>query len=202
VDVHVVLLVFGVVALAELPDKSMFATLALGTRFRPWWVFVGVAAAFAVHVVIAVLAGGLLALLPHRLVAAIVAVLFSIGAALLLLGSEEDTEAAGEAEASEVTTDVKDDITFRRVALTSFAVIFVGEWGDITQILLANYSASFHDPWSVAVGGLLALWTVAAIAVTAASKILAVLPAVVVRRVTGVILAIFALISAYEAIHG
>ncbi|HEX7995516.1 MAG TPA: TMEM165/GDT1 family protein [Streptosporangiaceae bacterium] len=56
----------AVVLPAELPDKSALASLMLGSRYRPSYVFAGVAAAFAVHVVLALVAGGLLALLPHR----------------------------------------------------------------------------------------------------------------------------------------
>src|SRR5580704_10525760 len=57
---------FTLVLPAELPDKTAFASLVLGTRHRPLPVFAGVAAAFAVHTCLAVVAGGLLSLLPHR----------------------------------------------------------------------------------------------------------------------------------------
>lgn len=52
---------------AELPDKSLFASLVLGTRYRARWVWIGVTAAFAVHVVKAVAAGWVLDVLPSRL---------------------------------------------------------------------------------------------------------------------------------------
>ena len=65
---------------SELPDKTVFACLVMGTRYRPVFVFAGAAAAFAVHVALAVTAGGLLGLLPHRAVQAIAAGLFLIGA--------------------------------------------------------------------------------------------------------------------------
>ena len=38
--------VFGLVFLAELPDKTALASLVLGTRYRPLYVFTGAAAAF------------------------------------------------------------------------------------------------------------------------------------------------------------
>src|SRR5215217_1706564 len=95
VDPAVVLTTFVVIFPAELPDKSLFASLVLGTRFRPLPVFCGVAAAFAVHVVIAVSIGGVfVALLPQRLVLFVVAALFAGGAALLLLGKEEAADPA------------------------------------------------------------------------------------------------------------
>src|SRR3954447_26497465 len=71
------------VLLVELPDKTLVATLMLSTRYRPRPVLAGVAAAFAVQCVLAVTAGGLLLLLPHRLLEGIVAVLFAVGAFLL-----------------------------------------------------------------------------------------------------------------------
>ena len=47
----------GLTFLGELPDKSLFASLVLGTRYRPLYVWTGAAAAFAVHMAIAVTAG-------------------------------------------------------------------------------------------------------------------------------------------------
>jgi putative Ca2+/H+ antiporter (TMEM165/GDT1 family) len=75
---------FVLVLPAELPDKTMLATLLLTARYRPWPVLVGVSGAFAVQVVIAVAFGSVLSLLPQQAVAAVVAVLFGIGAAILL----------------------------------------------------------------------------------------------------------------------
>src|ERR1700758_1903613 len=82
----VVATVFAVIFTAELPDKTALASLILGSRYRPWWVYTGVAAAFAVHVGLAIAAGSLLGLLPHRPLEILVAVLFALGAVLLLRG--------------------------------------------------------------------------------------------------------------------
>src|SRR6201993_2225243 len=83
--------VFAVISTAELPDKTALASLILGSRYRPTWVFTGVAAAFAVHVGLAIAAGSLLALLPHRPVEIVVAAAFAIGAVLLLRGRHEES---------------------------------------------------------------------------------------------------------------
>ncbi|MFI5063832.1 MAG: TMEM165/GDT1 family protein, partial [Streptosporangiales bacterium] len=82
-DFAVALTVFAVIFLAELPDKTALASLVLGTRYRPLHVFTGVAAAFTVHVALAITAGSLLALLPHRLLQVLVGALFLLGAVLL-----------------------------------------------------------------------------------------------------------------------
>jgi Ca2+/H+ antiporter, TMEM165/GDT1 family len=197
VDLAVVLTTFVVIFPAELPDKSLFASLVLGTRFRPLPVFCGVAAAFAVHVVIAVTVGGVLvALLPQRLVLFVVAALFAGGAALLLLGGEDDGD--GAAEASRALADRRP----LRVALASFGVVFLGEWGDITQITTANLAARFSDPVSVGIGAALALWSVAALALTVGRGLLRRVPTRLVRRLTGLALGVLAVITLVEAIRG
>jgi Ca2+/H+ antiporter, TMEM165/GDT1 family len=195
VDLAVALTAFAVIFPAELPDKSMFASLVLGSRFRPLPVFCGVAAAFAVHVVIAVAVGGVFALLPRRLVLFVVAALFAGGSVLLLTGREDDQEAAA-------TTRAVAGQHPLRVALASFGVVFLGEWGDITQITTANLAARYGDPLSVGIGALLALWSVAAIALTLGRGLLQRVPTRLVRRLTGVVLGVLALVTLVEALRG
>jgi Ca2+/H+ antiporter, TMEM165/GDT1 family len=183
---------FAVVLPAELPDKSLFASLVLGTRYRPLPVFVGVAAAFAVHVTVAVAVGGAFSLLPERLVLLVVAALFAGGAGLLLLGrgEEPDEEAPAATGGSQAAP---------RVVLTAFGVVFLGEWGDITQVTTANLAARYGDPLSVGIGALLALWTAAALALTLGRGLVRRVPARLLRRLTGVVLAVLAVLTLVEA---
>jgi len=196
VDVFVILTVFGIVFLAELPDKTALASLVLGTRYRPSHVFVGTAAAFLVHVVLAIAAGSLLALLPGRVLHAVVGALFLMGAILLLRGrheaeEEEDLQLSGDKPA-----------TFRRVAAMSFGVILVAEFGDLTQIVTANLAAKYHDPISVGIGATLALWAVAGLAIVGGRGLLKVVPITVVTRTAAAIMGILAVISIVDAIRG
>jgi putative Ca2+/H+ antiporter (TMEM165/GDT1 family) len=196
VNLAVALTTFAVIFPAELPDKSLFASLVLGTRFRPLPVFIGVAAAFGVHVVIAVAIGGVFALLPQRLVLFVATALFAGGAAWLLLGRE------GDGDAAEASLAAGADQSPLRVVLASFGVVFLGEWGDITQITTANLAARYSDPVSVGVGALLALWTVAALALTVGRGLVRRVPARLVRRLTGVVLAVLAAVTLVEAVRG
>ena len=68
----------------ELPDKTMIATIVMSTRARPSSIVMGASSAFVVQMGIAVLAGGLLTLLPARPKEFVVALLFLGGAAYLL----------------------------------------------------------------------------------------------------------------------
>ncbi|MGH3438975.1 MAG: TMEM165/GDT1 family protein [Sciscionella sp.] len=196
-DLAVVITVFVVTFLAELPDKSLFASLVLGSRYRPSHVWLGVAAAFAVHVALAVTVGGLLALAPHRAVEAVSAALFLLGAAWMLRsGREDDSEPGPDAARYGQPTP-----SLLRVAATSFVVVFVGEWGDITQITTANFTARY-DPMSVALGAVLALWIVSALAVFAGTKVLARIPVQWVRVISALILTGFGVYSTIQALTG
>ena len=193
----IILLVFCVVFLAELPDKSMFASLALSARYRKLYVWMGAAAAFLVHVVIAVTAGHFLTFLPKRVVETVVALLFAAGAGLLLFGKnedEEETASPADKEARRLSHG------FLKVFATSFLVVFLGEWGDITQVVTANYAAKYHNALSVGLGAVLGLWTVAAFGIIVGTKVLERIPARTVRRITGAVLLLFAILSAVAAL--
>ena len=222
--------VFGVVFVAELPDKTALASLVLGTRYRPIFVFAGVAAAFVVHVVLAVSAGSLLFLLPHRVMQAAVAVLFAVGAVLMLRRRDDHTEepaagrGAGEPErpredpprddragggpqggVATLVRPVARIVThdgFWRVAWRSFAVLFVAEFGDLTQLVTANLSARYHDPLTVGVGAVLGLWAVAALAIVGGRQLLRVVPFQWITRVAAVVMAGLAVASLIGAITG
>jgi Ca2+/H+ antiporter, TMEM165/GDT1 family len=195
VNAALVLTTFAVVLPAELPDKSMLASLVLGTRYRPLPVFLGVAAAFALHVCVAVAVGGVFSLLPRRLVLLVVAALFAGGAAMLLLGREERPEGRARAVAGAGAGPL-------RAAMTAFGVVFLGEWGDITQVTTANLAARYADPLSVGVGAVLALWTAAALALTVGRGLLERLPARLVRRLAGLVLVALAVLTLVEVVRG
>jgi Ca2+/H+ antiporter, TMEM165/GDT1 family len=191
VDFRVALICFPVIFVGELPDKTMFASLLMATRGRPWQVWLGAAAAFVVHVVIAVTVGAaVFALLPHRVVEAVVAVVFALSAVYAWR--------AGVRHAGGAT--VRETRPHGTVA-TALLVIFLAEWGDITQILTANLAARYHSPLSVAVGSVLGLWAVAALAVLSGNALLRHVDLSVVRKVTAVALLALAAFSAYSAIR-
>jgi putative Ca2+/H+ antiporter (TMEM165/GDT1 family) len=189
--------VFGLVFIAELPDKTAIASLVLGAKYRASWVFTGVAAAFLLHVIIAVVAGSLIALLPHRLVEAIVGALFLIGAVMLWFrGAEEEEDDVA------VADQIGANAGFARVATVSFAVIFLAEFGDLTQILTANLAARYHAPLTVGLGATLGLWAVALFAILAGKTILKVVPVTLIVRVAAVIMLGLAAYSLVNAIRG
>jgi len=193
VNLAVIATVYVFIAIAELPDKTMIATLIMGSRSRPIFVWLGASAAFAVHVTLAVVAGRLLELLPHRALEAVVTVLFLAGAAFLLLVPEQAEEERGEEEAGQEVPTAP-----LRVVATAFGVILVGEFGDLTQLLTVNFVAKYKEPASVFIGALAALMTVSALGAFGGRALLRVLPVAVIRRVGGIVLIGFAAYNIYS----
>ncbi len=192
-DLAIIAAVFPIIFIGELPDKTMFASLVMSTHGRPASVWLGAAGAFVVHVVIATTIGvALFRLLPHRVVEGIVAFMFFGGAALAVLEGfkERDEEALIEKEAG----------AGRKVTTTAFIIIFLAEWGDLTQILTANLAAHYHSALSVGIGAVLALWSVAALAVIGGQGLLRYVNMRTLRFVTAGILLVLGGIVAWQAV--
>jgi putative Ca2+/H+ antiporter (TMEM165/GDT1 family) len=216
-NLAVLAIVFGVIFVVELPDKTALASLVLGTKHRAAHVFVGVAAAFTVHVVLAIMTGSLLGLLPHRAVDTAVAVLFALGAVLML--RRRDNDASIDQAAAERPLDLSSAILvshdqhshlgavtrvyattaartgFWWVAASSFLVLFVAEFGDLTQIATADLAAKYHDPLVVGVGAVLGLWAVGALAITGGQQLLRLIPFTWIVRIAAAVMIILAVVS-------
>ena len=191
---------FGLIFPVELPDKTFIATLVLATRYRALPVWLGVAGAFLVQCLVAVTAGGLLSLLPEVVVASVAAVLFTVGAVVLWRGARttDEEEAAEEAALRERT---RRDLQGWRVAATSFGVLFLAEWGDLSQLLTAGLAARSGDPVSTFVGSWLALVTVAALAIVLGRTLLRFVSLGLIRRIGAGVCAVLAVVTAADAIR-
>ncbi|MEV6673457.1 TMEM165/GDT1 family protein [Streptomyces sp. NPDC051162] len=185
-------LVFGVIFLAELPDKTALASLMLGTRYRASYVFAGVAAAFLVHVVLAIAAGSLLTLLPQRILQVIVGLAFLAGAAVLLFKKDDDEE--------EIAKPA--DQSFWKVSGAGFMLILVAEFGDLTQIMTANLAARYDDPVSVGVGATLGLWAVAGLGIVGGRTLMKYVPLALITKIAALVMLALAGFSLYEAVAG
>lgn len=83
---------------------------------------------------------------------------------------------------------------------TSFGVLFLAEWGDLSQLVTAGLAARYGEPISVFVGAWLALACVAAIGVLVGRTLLRVVRPSTVRRVAGALFALLAVLAALEAL--
>jgi putative Ca2+/H+ antiporter (TMEM165/GDT1 family) len=164
--------VFTVIFLLELPDKTALAALLLATRHRPLPVFLGAAAAFVIQSAVAVLAGSLLSLLPREPIRIGAGLLFLLMAALLI---RRNLRTNGD-EVEERRAVEQEEVRHRRPFVTAFSVVFVAEWGDLTQLATAALQARYQEPVVVFTAATLALWAVSAIAVVLGNRLGAWIP--------------------------
>jgi Ca2+/H+ antiporter, TMEM165/GDT1 family len=191
VRLAVIATVFPAIFIGELPDKSMFVSLVMATRGKPFSVWLGAAAAFFVHVVIAVSIGvGLFQILPRRVTDLVVGLLFAVSAIAAFVAAR-----AAEPHQEELILEHRAG----RVFGTAFVVIFLAEWGDLTQVLTANLAVRYHSAINVGVGAVLALWSVSALAVIGGHGLLSRVPAHALRFVTGCVLAVLAVAEVVTA---
>jgi Ca2+/H+ antiporter, TMEM165/GDT1 family len=183
----------------ELPDKTFVATLVLATRYRPLLVWLGVSAAFLVQCFVAVVAGGLLSLLPSAVVGMVAGALFLVGAVVLWRGARAADQV--EAEEGDAAAKATPDVHGFKVVATSFGVLFLAEWGDLSQLLTAGLAARYQDPVSVFVGSWLALIAVAGLAVLLGRTLLRYVRLSTIRRVGAVVCLVLACLAAYDVVR-
>lgn len=174
--------VFGVIFLAELPDKTALAALVLATRHRALPVFLGASLALTLQSVIAVTAGSLLSWLPPRVVHIGSGLLFLACAVVMWLRKPEaDAAESNPAEHKE---------GFWHALWTVFLVVFVAEWGDLTQIGTAGFQAKYHSWLTILLASSLALWAVAGLAVFVGNRAGKLLDPQLTQKVAAVVFAI------------
>jgi putative Ca2+/H+ antiporter (TMEM165/GDT1 family) len=175
---HVVVTFFAI-ALLELPDKTMLATLMLSSKYKNRLaVWCGVTLGYATHVIVAVLFGAVLINLPREQIHVLVGALFITGGILTLRKYDDNDDA----ELDRPTTTSNST----RVIWLAASVILVAEFADLTQLATAGLAVRFNDPLSVAIGAILALSSVSGIGVLTGSWLQRHIQLRAIRRVAGI----------------
>jgi putative Ca2+/H+ antiporter (TMEM165/GDT1 family) len=194
---------FLLVVPVELPDKTFVATLVLSTRYRPAPVWIGVTLAFGVQCLVAVVAGRLIALLPQTPVQLVAAALFLTGALLLIRSARRATEEERERE-REREFEGKIGNTRRsglNAALASFAILFVAEWGDLSQLLTAGLVAQGAHPVAVFAGSWAGLGAISAAAVLLGRVLMRYISLAVVQYVGAGVCTVLAVVTVVAALN-
>lgn len=189
--------VFATIFVVELPDKTFIATLVLATRFRPLQVWVGVTAAFLVQTLVAVLVGGVLAQLPRTPVQVVAALMFLVGGIILIKGAGSADEEEKETEEEFSHKGAATAVGLKAVG-TSFLVLFLAEWGDLSQLFTASMVLRYQEPLSVFVGAFVALAAVSALGALLGRALLARIHLSTIRRVGGGVCLLIALLTVLE----
>ena len=196
-DLALAATVFLTIFVVELPDKTFIATLVLATRYRPLLVWIGVASAFLVQTVVAVLFGGLISRLPETPVHVLVAVLFLVAGILLIRGAGKADAEEAETE-EEFTGKAKAEASGWKAVSASFVILFLAEWGDLSQLATAGFVARRGEPFSVGVGAFVALAVVSGLGALIGRALLKRLRLAVIRRIGGGICLVFATLMTAE----
>jgi putative Ca2+/H+ antiporter (TMEM165/GDT1 family) len=176
--------IFGLMFVLELPDKTFVATVIMATKAKPSLIVLGGSCALVLQMGIAVGAGSLLTLFPVHWKDLVVGLLFLGGAAYLLFVPESKEEAKGEREASLESAAGK-----WKTVTTAFVVLFIGEFGDLTQIQAANFEAKLHQPLEVFLASSLALIGVSFLAAYGGKALQRIIPLSRIRLGGGLIFA-------------
>ena len=196
-DLTTMALVFGAIFLVELPDKTFIATLVMSTRFRPLLVWIGVGLAFLVQTLVAVVAGGLLAKLPTTPVQLVAIAMFLIGGLILLKGA-----AGADAEEAETEEEFAEksnrQVRGWQIVSMCFGIIFLAEWGDLSQLLTASMVLKYGEPVSVFLGAWAALLAVSALWAALGRTLLTKMKLSTIRRIGGAVCLVLALVGILE----
>ena len=169
--------VFALIFVAELPDKTSFATLLLATQNKPLPVFIGVAFAFLVQTAVAIFAGDLFGLLPQSIVHRASGALFLVFAFMALSRKSE-----GEEKQEPIQKG------FWKTLFSAFFILFIAEWGDLSQLATAVMEARYHEPLILFSAATLALWSVTGVAVVMGNVLKKHLPIELLNRVAAAIM--------------
>ncbi len=146
----VFLMALGIVAVAELGDKSQLMTISLASKYHHRPVFFGIFVGMALVTVLGVGVGTILYhIIPVfyiRILAALIFIVFGIYTLYDFLKSQEEAD-----------LDELEDEEHSKVFTTSFFLSVVAEFGDKTQLVIIALTARYRSPVPVLSGSLLAL---------------------------------------------
>lgn len=183
---YLLLVTYATVIISELVgDKSIYTISSLAMRFRPLYVFSGLAAAFMLKMLAAVLLGQAVGSLPASLVGGVSAVTFLVTALVIWFKKRDAAAVRGER-----------DLYFKRAALITFAAVFFSEWGDVGQITAATLTARYQMPLIVWIGASTALLTKGLLAVTLGRGLRKYVPGHVLRPVSASLCLLMGVVSA------
>lgn len=191
-DSTIFLTTFGIIFLAELGDKTQLTAMALAARY-PWRkVFAGLACAFALLNLGAVVIGGILfTVLPLfwiKLVSAFLFLFFGI----TTLRAKVFDEAEEEAEEGRLAG--------KGPVVTSFLMILLAELGDKTQLVTASLAAQHDSSPAVFAGSTLALWSVSLIGIFAGRQLARFVPLSTLHKAAGFLFLAFGAAILYQAL--
>lgn len=166
----------GLVAVAEVGDKTQLLSVMLAARYRrPWPIIAGVLVATLANHALAAWAGSALAhWLAGPIFQTVVAIGFLAAALWVLVPDKADDEAPA---------------SHGGVFLTTAIAFFIAEIGDKTQVATVGLGAQFHDVTAVTIGTTLGMMLANVPAVFLGERALTLLPLKLMRGLAALVMA-------------
>ena len=188
IDLLPPLTTFVIVALSEFGDKTEFAIVSLGAKYKPKPVFVGSLLAFAlVNGVIALIFSGIGLLVPSFWIDLAAGVSFIVFGLYTLLSKED------------MTVKIKEH---SNVVSTSFFLVSLMEFGDKTQFAIMTLAAEYNSPIQILIGIMLAFTLQTALAVIVGKTLCRYITAKSIKIGTGLVFLAFGILLLLETFSG
>ncbi|HBL11073.1 MAG TPA: hypothetical protein DD379_06640 [Cyanobacteria bacterium UBA11162] len=194
------------ITISELGDKTFFIGVILAMRHSRRLVFIGVMAALAAMTLLSVLLGQVVSLLPeHYIHYGEIALFLGFGLKLLYDATQMPAKSETTAKEAAVTVAKQDEdgtITLSptiTILLQAFAMTFLAEWGDRTQISTIALAASYQ-PVGVTAGAILGHGICTAIAVIGGRLMAGRISERVVTALGGLLFLIFGAVAIWEGL--
>ncbi|MFO7792370.1 MAG: TMEM165/GDT1 family protein [Candidatus Saliniplasma sp.] len=151
------LFTFGIVALAEIGDKTQLMTISLASKYHVKPVFWGIFLGMGLITVVGVVVGTVLySFIPPYYVKVLASLIFIFFGVYSLYQEETEDE---------------EDFSSKKIFTTSFFLALVAEFGDKTQLVVIALTAQYEAPIVVLLGALAGLGLVIGIGVAFGSKL-------------------------------
>jgi putative Ca2+/H+ antiporter (TMEM165/GDT1 family) len=178
---------FGIIALAELGDKTQITVMCLSANKRAKTVFIGAVLAFAlVDGVSALIGGTIAAFIPSQWIG------IGAGCAFLIFGVYSLFSKSEEVEVDNRSSTI----------VRSFSLIALMELGDKTQLSVIALAAEYNAPYMVFVGVMLALALLTVIGIAVGAVISRYVPMKYVKIGSSVVFIVFGVIFLWGAVTG
>ncbi|VVB87028.1 Uncharacterised protein [uncultured archaeon] len=177
-DLTPLLTTFGLIALAELGDKTQLTIIALSAGYDRVKVFTGVILAFTLVTGLGVLVGNtLLQVIAPALIKTLAGLLFVIFGIWML--------------ASKSGSDTGSSSPLRNPLFSTFSMITLAEMGDKTQLTAITLSAKYDSPYLVFLGAVLALASISVMGILIGRKLCEIAPLSKIKVGAGALFIVF-----------
>jgi len=177
-DITPFLTTFGLIALAELGDKTQLTVIALSAGYDRVKVFTGVILAFTLVTGLGVLVGdALLQVIAPALIKTLAGLLFVIFGIWMLV--------------SRTSCDTDSNSPLSNPLFSTFSMITLAEMGDKTQLSAITLSAKYDSPYLVFLGAVLALASISLLGILLGKKLCEIVPLSKIKLGAGALFIVF-----------